>query len=317
MYPDFCFTYLAKFIRLPQIRDVDIFGREDMILFKNTKYSKMPLTDEPIMNFFISNKSYSKWFKKDYNLLFSTSIVDIPESLTKCEKLFDKNVLPIKKLVKDIGDLNNLTIKETKNFFLYDDSNLISNTFFTELNKKIQAYGFISLLSNNSDERLITSKNRLKFNVLVDIEKEFLTLQLEDILTPKKIETTDSKIKIFSILATGEMNKKIIDQVIIEGFQDFEQYMKINPINIEISDSEIQTKLLFYSKKYKYRFIVNSLLFSSSIKEDTKAIFITTNGLNDAKDLLINGKPFRGIGVIYISEIEKWDKIKTNQIGLT
>ena len=77
----------------------------------------------------------------------------------------------------------------------------------------------------------------------------FLTLQLEDILTPKKIETTDSKIKTFSILATGEMNRKIIDQVIIEGLQDFEQYMKINLINIEISDSEIQTKLLFYSKK--------------------------------------------------------------------
>ena len=86
-----------------------------------------------------------------------------------------------KKLVKDIGDLNNLTIKETKNFFLYDDSNLISNTFFTELNKKIQAYGYISLLYNNSDERLITSKNRCKFNVLVDIEGEYLTLQLEDI----------------------------------------------------------------------------------------------------------------------------------------
>ena len=136
-------------------------------------------------------------------------------------------------------------------------------------------------------------------------------LQLEDILTPKKIETTDSKIKIFSILATGEMNKKIIDQVIIEGFQDFEQYMKINPMNIEISDSEIQTKLLFYSKKYKYRFIANSLLFSSAIKEDTEAIFITTNGLNDAKDILIKGKLFQGIGVIYISETENWDKIKS------
>ena len=44
------------------------------------------------------------------------------------------------------------------------------------------------------------------------------------------------------------MKRKIIDQVITEGFQDFEQYMKINPINIEISDSEIQTKLLFYLK---------------------------------------------------------------------
>ena len=106
------------------------------------------------------------------------------------------------------------------------------------------------------------------------------------------------------------MNRKIIDEVKIEGFQNFQQYMKINPKNIRINDSEIQTKLLFYSKKYKYRFIVNSLLFSSSIKEDTKAIFITTNGLNDAKDLLINGKHFQGIGVIYIFEIEKWDKIK-------
>ena len=152
--------------------------------------------------------------------------------------------------------------------------------------------------------------NRLKFNVLVDTEREFLTLQLEDILTPRKTETTDSKIKNFSILAIGEMNTKIIDQVITEGFQDFEQYMKINPVNIEITDSEIQTKLRFYSKRYKYRFIANSLLFSSAIIGNTNAIFITTNGLNDAKDILINGKLFQGIGVIYISEIENWDKIK-------
>ena len=131
-----------------------------MVFMQKTEYDKMPLTDEPIMIFFISNNSYSKWF--------------------------DKNVLPIKKLVKDIADLNNLTIKETKNIFLYDDSNLTSNTFFTELNKKIQCYGYISLLYNNSDEQLVNSKNRLKFNILVNIEKVFLTLQLEDILTPKK-----------------------------------------------------------------------------------------------------------------------------------
>ena len=69
---------------------------------------------------------------------------------------------------------------------------------------------------------------------------------------------------------------KIVDEIKIEGFQNFEQYMKINPINIRIIDPEIQTKFMFYSKKYKYRFIANSLLFSSSIKEDTKIIFITT-----------------------------------------
>ena len=60
--------------------------------------------------------------------------------------------------------------------------------------------------------------------------------------------------------------------------------MKINPMNIEISDSDIQMKLRFYSKKYKYRFIANILLFSSAIIGNTSAIFITTNGLNDAKD---------------------------------
>ena len=103
---------------------------------------------------------------------------------------------------------------------------------------------------------------------------------------------------------------KIIGEIKIEGFQNFEQYMKINLINIRIIDPEIQTKLMFYSKKYKYRFIANSLLFSSLIKEDKKIIFITTNGLNDAKDILINRKIFQGIGVIYISEIENWDKIK-------
>ena len=105
-----------------------------------------------ILNFFISNNKYKDWLTMPYGLLNYPVLRDIPKPISECKKLFDENVLPIKKLVKDIGDLNNLTIKETKNFFLYDDSNLISNIFFTELNKKIQAYGFISLLSNNSDE---------------------------------------------------------------------------------------------------------------------------------------------------------------------
>ena len=69
------------------------------------------------MIFFIQNNEYSKWFKNDYNVFYSTLLIDIPEPLTKCEELFDKNVFPIKKLVKDIGDLNNLTIKETKKLF--------------------------------------------------------------------------------------------------------------------------------------------------------------------------------------------------------
>ena len=76
--------------------------------------------------------------------------------------------------------------KVRKNYFLYDGSSLITNTFFTELNKKIQSYGMISLEYSKDDKSLINSKNRLEFNVFNNIQKEYLTLQLEDILTPKK-----------------------------------------------------------------------------------------------------------------------------------
>ena len=69
-----------------------------MYLLKNTEYNKILLTKEPFINFFIQNNEYSKWFKNDYNEFYSTSLVDIPEPLTTCEELFDKNVLPIKKI---------------------------------------------------------------------------------------------------------------------------------------------------------------------------------------------------------------------------
>ena len=49
--------------------------------------------------------------------------------LKYCEELFDKDVLEIKKLVKDIGHLNTLIHREQENFVLYDDSNIVSNSF--------------------------------------------------------------------------------------------------------------------------------------------------------------------------------------------
>ena len=140
-----------------------------------------------------------------------------------------------------------MVIKETKIFYLYDDCNLISNTFFTELNKQIQCYGFISLLYNNSDKHLISSKNRLKFNVLHNDQREYITLQLEDILTPTKIQTTDSQIYNLSMITKGK-NYKIIDQIIIEGFQNFAQYEKINPVDIRLTDLELCSKFLLFKK---------------------------------------------------------------------
>ena len=151
----------------------------------------------------------------------------IPKPLTDCEKLFDKDVLEIKQLVKDIGDLNNLIHKEQKNFILYDESDFIKETFFTELNKNIPSYGIISLHYDYNKKTLINWKNKLGFNINKNIKKEFITLQLEEALAPKKIETEDSKMTNISILTVSEFKKKIVASFLIEGLQEFERYLKI------------------------------------------------------------------------------------------
>ena len=74
---------------------------------------------------------------------------------------------------------------------MYDDSNIISDTFFTELKKNIQSYGIISLHYDYNNEKLINWKNKLHFKIKNNIKKEFITLPLEDILTPKKNEKED------------------------------------------------------------------------------------------------------------------------------
>ena len=106
-----------------------------------------------------------------------------------------------------------------------------------------------------------------------------------------------------------KMQNEIIDEFKIEGLQNFSQYSKINRISIEINNSEPQNASAFYGKKYKYRFIANNLIFSSSIQQETNVIFIMTNGSNDTKEIFINGKLFQGIAVINLAEISRWKNI--------
>ena len=97
------------------------------------------------------------------------------------------------------------------------------------------------------------------------------------------------------------MQRRINDELKKESLQNFVNYSKIDPINIQINNSEIQNALAFYSSRHKYRFIANNLLFSPSIQQDTNVIFLTTNSLIDTKDILINRKIVKGTGVIYLS----------------
>ena len=144
-----------------------------------------------------------------------------------------------------------------------------------------------------------------------------IVLQLEDIKKPGKIETKDTKITNFSILSTkrkikvgskGKMSYQMVDEFRIAGLQNYNVFEKSNPIKINILNSEMQGKLSRSgTRRYKYRFIIDSLLISSYLVQDTNGIFLICNGLNYAADSLINGKR---LGIIDISEIRDWTKIK-------
>ena len=105
------------------------------------------------------------------------------------------------------------------------------------------------------------------------------------------------------------MPHKIIDQVKIGRLKNFYTYGKLNPVDIIIRDSKADSFLARY-KPYKYRFVIDNLLFSSALTNSTNVIFVSCNGLNEAKESLINGKLFKTFGVINLAETEHWDKIK-------
>ena len=107
------------------------------------------------------------------------------------------------------------------------------------------------------------------------------------------------------------MTYQIIDEIRIVGLQNYNIYEKLNPIEINIRDSEIQGKLSKYgTQRYKYCFIIDGLLISSLVVQNTNVILLICNGLSDARDSLINGKLYKSLAVININEIRDWTKIK-------
>ena len=110
-----------------------------------------------------------------FNAIGYKSLSSLGE-LDEAKKLFDKNVRPIKNLVEKIGDLSKLTL-EQKNYFLYDDSNIINYTFYTELNRKVQTYGLISATALGiRSTHMITPKKVLNLKLKTKSTKKTLSL---------------------------------------------------------------------------------------------------------------------------------------------
>ena len=234
------------------------------------------------------------------------------------EKLFSQSE-NIRKMSKEI-QLKSLAIAY-KNIFQYDIENVITDTFVTELNENTSTYGLISFSSETKTDyklHLITPHNKLKFNLKNDIYKNMVGFELDKGHTKTSFSTTRDYVLNFGILCSrknktvgekGTMPMEIMETIHVLGLQNFVNYERMNLIEVTLDSNVIIERLANY-EKYKYRFLVENLLFSSNLENDTNVIFITFDGLSDAKDALINSKVYKTFGVVHLSEIKNWNIVK-------
>ena len=318
IFPNFSFNSLGEYVSITDKTNKTQWKENDLLFPSSTKKAGNSTTifdpKTQFMKFVCENSKYKDYLDSNDGIFFFNSYKDLPGDLDDCEKLFDKDVLEIKKLVSDIGQLKEITEYEQLNLALYDDSNIIEETFVQRFKKQIQLYGFISIpFAHTKKNHLITLKNLLPFCVNKDVQKENISFELGYLEKEDDISTTDKKIHNLSIVCIE--NRKpmpiIEKEVTIEALQAFDKYQKLNPIDIKITDSDVFKELIYKkNQRIKYRFIPNTFLFSSSVQEETEVIFLTVTGLNEARDIFINGKLYKAIGCIYTNELEGWDNLK-------
>ena len=100
----------------------------------------------------------------------------------------------------------------------------------------------------------------------------------------------------------------VIDTIRILGAQN-QNVNFINLLTVSISSDTVIQQLTKY-KKRRYRFVLENLLFSSSFKNDTEVIIVSSEGLSNAKEALINSKLHNVLGVCYLSELKDWAETK-------
>ena len=80
-----------------------------------------------------------------------------------------------------------------EDFFLYDNENMITETFITELNQKLSTFGLVSFsgeTKNSIKLHLITPDGKLKFNMKKNVYKNRITLNLGKVHITTSFSTT-------------------------------------------------------------------------------------------------------------------------------
>ena len=276
-----------------------------------------------INDFTIPNTNINIKSKRDIFNYSSEQKVDMSEKVKAPQDLIQQlqstELNLIQSLLKKVN-LKSLTFAY-ENFFLYDLENMIKPTFTTELQQEFNIYGLVYFSGGQKDKLdLVRPKNKLKFQLERDIYKKQIRFEIAKVHKKKTFDVVSDYVSNFSILRTEKsgignkrkMKDEIVDEIPILGIQNSE-FNILNPIYISINSDNIISRLQLY-KNNRFKFVLNTLLFSSNIVNDTDVIIITSNGLSETKQALIikNNKPTleSTLGVCFLNEIAEWNIVK-------
>ena len=209
-------------------------------------------------SFFILDNDYNQ-SKKTEIISTNRRSAEIKNSLPEeTIKYLNADYLKMKKLSDEINIKSLNVVYE--NFFLYDLENIIRPSFTTELQAEFSIFGLVNL-SNETEEKkeklkIISPKNYLKFDILRDVYKNQLKLELTKVHTKKTFDIVDNNVFNFGILCTEKnkiggkriMANEIIDTITIIGIQKIE-HAYLNPIQIHIKSESIIRRLLLKKKQ--------------------------------------------------------------------
>ena len=312
--PNYPFEALDKFI-------TDQFSNIDLDILDNDVNVFPTINWNPW--FFISSPSIDEqlFFASRVGITDKEQINDLTNTdKTKLKKFVSKEVDQIKELLESeevkesLKKGNNLKQRE---FYLYDNSNIIKPTLLINLNKKVNLYGKMELQSSNFNKlnKLIKTEDSLKFQVSRSIFKKELDFEIQNIIKEESIKTTDSKIHNITIVMVPQITKRytLVDSIKIIAFSAATE--KLNPVSIIIENNDLINHFS-KSKNYKFRLTVNAVLLSSNIKNEDQVIHLNTTSLTDARYSLINHKLLKSLGQINLNEIENFDVIKQKKAWL-
>ena len=103
LYPDF--TLLQLDCRKAETLFIRRWRKDDLILFPYTKNRHYGKAEFNYSEFVYNDRKYNSWLKSNQFISNRSTYKLLPGTLKEAEEIFNKNVLPIKKLLKEIGDI--------------------------------------------------------------------------------------------------------------------------------------------------------------------------------------------------------------------